>query len=144
MCLHPMHKFVPCNWISCWHFSIWLPLTKFPVTIQIATNVYSGVKHLLKQTIWHFAHLGARRKNFKCSSSLKQLKKRVLNKAYNLWLVALQSTVIRSIKHILYINNNRQLKWVLCQGALVTQCADEHTPCACGIVSLTPAIGSFT
>lgn len=55
-----------------------------------------------------------------------------------------QSTVIMTIKHILYINNNRQLKWVLCQGVLVTQWAKEHTPCACGIVSLTPAIESFT
>lgn len=55
-----------------------------------------------------------------------------------------QRTVIMPIKHILYINNNRQLKWVLCQGVLVTQCAKEHTPCACGIVSLTPAIESFT
>lgn len=44
------------------------------------------------------------------------------------------------MKHILYINNNRQLKWGLCQGVLVTQSAKEHTPCVCG---LTPAIESF-
>lgn len=35
-----------------------------------------------------------------------------------------------SIKHILYINNNRQLKWELCQGVLVTHCTEEYTPCA--------------
>lgn len=29
------------------------------------------------------------------------------------------------IKHFLYINNNRQLKWVLCQGVVVTHCTRE-------------------
>lgn len=58
-------------------------------------------------------------------------------------LLPLKRIVIMPIKHILYIDNNRQLKWVLCQGVLVTQCTKEHTPCACGIASLIPAIESF-
>ena len=60
------------------------------------------------------------------------------------WLLAPPEPVIMPIKHILYINNNRQLQWELCQGVLVTHCTEEHTPCPCGIVSLTPAIESFT
>lgn len=55
-----------------------------------------------------------------------------------------QITVIMPIKHILYINNNGQLKWVLCQGALVTQRAMKHTPWSCGIVRSTAAIARFT
>lgn len=55
-----------------------------------------------------------------------------------------QITVIMPIKHILYINNNGQLKWVLCQGALVTQRATKHTPWSCGIVRSTAEIARFT
>lgn len=45
-----------------------------------------------------------------------------------------RSTVIMPIKHILYINNNRQLKWVLCQGVLVTQCAKGAHPMRFGLL----------
>lgn len=78
------------------------------------------------------------------ASPLHQTAKQLLKKTYNLWLFGPLEPVIMSIKHILYINNNRQLKWVLCQGVLVTHFIEKHTPCACGIASLTPAIESLT
>lgn len=89
----------------------------------------------------HFSHLGGRFQVLLFQQ--KKAEKEDWTKHIIADSLPFQSTVIFPIKHFLYINNNRQLKWVLCQCVLVTQCAKEHTPCACGIVSLTPAIESF-
>lgn len=57
----------------------------------------------------------------------KRKKKRALNTPHNRWLTALAEHCNYCLwTHILYINNNGQLRWVLCWGVLVTQCADEH------------------
>lgn len=90
----------------------------------------------------HFSHLGEI-SSVPVSSKKKKAEKEDWTKHIIADSLPFQSTVIIPIKHILYINNNRQLKWVLCQCVLVTQYAKEHTPCACGIVSSTPAIESF-
>lgn len=87
----------------------------------------------------HFAHLGT----FEVPLFHQTAEKEYWTKHIIADSLPYESTVIMPIKHILYINNNRQLKWVLCQGVLVTQCAKEHTPCTCGIVRMTPAIESF-
>lgn len=103
-------------------------------------NVSDTTRSWLNTRTRQFSHLGKFQVLlFHRNAENEQWTEHVIADSLPYW-----STVIMPIKHILYINNNRQLKWVLCQGVLVTQCAEEHTPCACGIVNSTPAIESFT
>lgn len=130
----PLHKYADIHPMQ--SASIWLPLKQLTVTFS------NKVKH---GKIPHDTfQLASQVEEKPEASSLHQTAKQLLKKTYNLWLFGPLEPVIMSIKHILYINNNRQLKWVLCQGVLVTHFIEKHTPCACGIVSLTPAIESLT